>query len=77
VNQNLHWSKFIHFLFHTLEASVKKVKAPMARAMVNQYLHWYLHLLECGLYMAIFDPQNFLSGLVGLDLFLGREIYNV
>jgi hypothetical protein len=66
VNQNLHWSKFIYFLFHTLEASVKKVKAPMARAMVNQHLHWYLQVLECGLYMAIFDPRFFKPDLEAL-----------
>jgi hypothetical protein len=43
---------------------------------VNEYPHWYLHLLELGLLVAIFNPGNVQLGLRDLDLVVGWDTYN-
>jgi hypothetical protein len=43
---------------------------------VNQYPHRYLHLLELGLLVAIFNPGNVKLGLRDLDLVVGWDTYN-
>ncbi len=46
------------------------------RAKVNQHPHWYLHLLELGLLVAIFYPRNVKIWTQDLHLVLGWDIYH-
>jgi hypothetical protein len=43
---------------------------------VNKHPHWYLHLLELGLLVAIFNSKNVEFGVRDLDLVLGWDIYH-
>ncbi len=58
----------------TIVSSGPKLEGLWAR--VNQYPHQYLHLLELGLLVAIFNPGNVKLGLRDLDLVVGWDTYN-